>query len=48
VDISEKISRLSANMKLKEMSDDGYYLSRQYKDDCRQLYALQKLLRKNE
>lgn len=33
-------------MAIQEMSNDGYYISRQYKEDKQHLYELEQLLKK--
>jgi len=38
--IKEDILRLEELMREREIADDGYYLSRQYKEDHRNLYLL--------
>jgi hypothetical protein len=40
--IQEEILSLEQLMREREIADDGYYLSRQYKEDCHQLYLLKK------
>lgn len=45
--IEEEILRLKAHMEEQEIADDGYYLSRQYKEDCHQLYLLKSSLKKS-
>ena len=36
--------RLKQQIRLRETADDGYYLSRQYKEDARALYELERQL----
>ena len=40
MDINAEIIKLKKRMREQEISDDGYYLSRQYKEDRRTLYQL--------
>ena len=44
MDIREKILRLEEKMRNREIADDGYYISRQYHEDCWKLYELRKRL----
>lgn len=44
MDINEQIEELKQQISIRELSDDGYYISSQYKEDCRRMLALQKLL----
>ena len=39
-----EIARLKQQIRLRETADDGYYLSRQYKEDARALYELERQL----
>ena len=44
MNIKQQINKLKQEMKQHELADDGYYLSRQYKEDCQTLYELKKQL----
>lgn len=44
MNIKQKIAKLKQQIRLREIADDGYYLSRQYKEDTRALFELKKLL----
>lgn len=44
MNIKQKIARLKQQIRLRETADDGYYLSRQYKEDVRALYELERQL----
>ncbi len=44
MNIKQKIARLKQQIRLHETADDGYYLSRQYKEDARTLYELERQL----
>ena len=44
MDITAEISRLEKLMHEREIADDGYYISRQYKEDCHRLYLLKSKL----
>lgn len=44
MNIKQKIARLKQQIRLRETADDGYYLSRQYKEDARALYELERQL----
>lgn len=44
MNIKQQIARLKQQMRLREMADDGYYLSRQYREDTRALFELKKML----
>lgn len=46
MNIKQQITKLKQQIKLRELADDGYYLSRQYKEDTRALYELKTLLKK--
>ena len=48
MDILQELEWLEKKMREREMADDGYYISRQYKEDCRMLYRLKKLLRREQ
>lgn len=47
MNIKQQITKLKQQIKLRELADDGYYLSRQYKEDNRALYELKNLLKKD-
>jgi hypothetical protein len=44
--LKQDLERLKNRIKFREMSDDGYYVSRQYKEDCRRKFELEQELRK--
>lgn len=44
MNIKQKIARLKQQIRLRETADDGYYLSRQYKEDASALYELERQL----
>ncbi len=44
MNINQEIAKLKQQIKWREIADDGYYLSRQYQEDCRALYELKKML----
>lgn len=44
MNIRQKIAKLQKQIKLRELADDGYFISRQYREDCRALYELKRLL----
>jgi hypothetical protein len=44
MNIRQKIAKLQQQIKLRELTDDGYFISRQYREDCRALYELKRLL----
>lgn len=46
MNIKQQITKLKQQIKLRELADDRYYLSRQYKEDTRALYELKTLLKK--
>lgn len=43
MNVKQEISRLKQQMKQREIADDGYYISRQYKEDMRILRSLEKI-----
>lgn len=45
-EIKQDLERLKNRMKFCEMSNDGYYLTPQYKKDCRRKFELEQELRK--
>lgn len=45
-EIKQDLERLKNRIKFREMSDDGFYVSRQYKEDCRRKFELEQELRK--
>lgn len=45
-EIKQDLERLKNRIKFREMSDDGYYVSRQYKEDCQRKFELEQELRK--
>ncbi len=45
MNLKQQIAKLEQQMRLREIADDGYYLSRQYKEDSRALYELQTALK---
>lgn len=45
MNIKNEILKLKKTIALHELADDGYYLSRQYKEDYRALAELQNLLK---
>lgn len=47
MNIKQQITKLKRQIKLRELADDGYYISRQYKEDTRALFELKMLLKKN-
>lgn len=47
-EIKQDLERLKNRIKFREMSDDGYYVSRQYKEDCRRKFELEQELRKEQ
>ena len=38
---AQEIIALKEQIRLREIADDGYFLSKQYKEDCRQLFELE-------
>ena len=38
---TQQIELLKEAIRIREMSDDGYYISRQYKEDMMRLYKLE-------
>ncbi|MCM1324863.1 MAG: hypothetical protein NC218_12175 [Acetobacter sp.] len=48
MNIKQQIAKLKKQIRLREIADDGYYLSRQYQEDNRTLYQLQKILRNQQ
>ena len=47
MNIKQQINRLQQQINLRELANDGYYLSQQYKEDCQAIDELKKLLKKN-
>ncbi|MBP3687211.1 MAG: hypothetical protein J6J35_02470 [Alphaproteobacteria bacterium] len=47
MNIKQQITKLKQQMKLRELADDGYYISRQHKEDTRALFELKSLLKKH-
>ena len=45
MNIKQQIKRLQQQIDIRELADDGYYLSLQYKEDCQAMYELKKLLK---
>lgn len=45
-EIKQDIEALKQQISINEMSNDGYYVSRQYKEDCRRKFELKQELRK--
>lgn len=45
MNIAKEIAKLKQQIKWREIADDGYYISRQYEEDCRALYELNHLLK---
>lgn len=45
MDIEQKIKELKQQIKLRQIADDGYFISFQYKEDCRELFELQTKLK---
>lgn len=45
MNIKTQIAKLKTQIRLNELSNDTYYLSRQYKEDYRALYELEKMLK---
>ena len=48
MNIKQQIKHLQQQINLRELSNDSYYLSQQYKEDCRTMYELKKLLAKQQ
>ena len=48
MNIKQQIAKLKQQMRLREIADDGYYLSRQYKEDTRALSELKKMLHSSQ
>lgn len=46
MNIKNQIKQLEQQIKWREIADDGYYLSRQYKEDCQTMYQLKNQLKK--
>ena len=44
MNIRQKIAKLQQQIDLRKLSDDGYFISRQYREDCRAMYELKRLL----
>ena len=44
--LKQDLERLKNRIKFREMRADGYYVSRQYKEDCRRMFELEQELRK--
>lgn len=47
MNIRQQINHLQQQINLRELSDDSYYLSPQYKEDHRRMYELKKCLTRN-
>ena len=47
MNIRQKIATLQQQINLRQIADDGYFLSRQYQEDCRLLYHLKQSLKKD-
>lgn len=45
-EIKQDIEALKQQISINEMSNDGYYLTPQYKEDCRKKFELEQELRK--
>lgn len=45
-EIKQDIEALKQQISIHEMSDDSYYVSQQYKEDCRRKFELEQELRK--
>ncbi len=45
MNIKRQIAKLKQQIKLREMADDAYFISRQYHEDNRALYELERLLK---
>lgn len=45
MNIKQQIAKLKTQIRLNELSNDSYYLSRQYKEDTRALFELEKMLK---
>lgn len=45
-EIKQDLERLKNRMEFCEMSNDGYYLTPQYKEDCRRKFELEQELQK--
>ena len=43
MNINRQINRLKQEMRLKEIADDGYFISREYQQDREALYELKQL-----
>lgn len=48
MNIQEKIKHLKQQIKLHELADDGYYLSRQYAEDEQALFELYQIERQQD
>lgn len=46
--VCKRIESLKQQIRLREIADDGYYISRQYKEDCQLLHELTCLLKKED
>lgn len=46
MNIIQQINILNDEIRIREMSDDGYYLSLQYKEDKKRLHLLKTALKK--
>lgn len=44
MNIRQKIAKLEQQIKMRQIADDGYFISRQYREDCRAMYELKRLL----
>ena len=45
MNVKQEIARLKQQIRLRELSNDSYYLSPQSREDSRAMYELQKLLK---
>lgn len=45
--ITQQIALLKEEIKIREIADDGYYLSLQYKEDQQRLHKLKNALKHN-
>jgi len=43
--IEQELEIMEQEIRLKEIGNDGYYLSREYKQDCRRVYLLRQRLK---
>lgn len=44
MNIRQKIAKLQQQINQRQLADDGYFISRQYREDCRAMYELKRLL----